>query len=127
MGMDLHGKSGNYFRASCWSWRPIHQLVDELNDKYNLALELPYWGSNDGAGLHTQEQCNALADAIEWHIVDWPKAHRHEMPSDVMVGPDGHFLKPGETGGASAYWTDKEHIEQFVTFLRNCGGEFSID
>ena len=29
MGMDVYGASGNYFRANCWSWRPIVEAIYE--------------------------------------------------------------------------------------------------
>lgn len=129
MGMDLHGASGNYFHANVWSWRPIHGLVDQLNDKLNLNLDLTHWGTNDGAGLHTQGDCDALANAIESHVKDWPEGHlyEHEFAGALRVHDDGTFLKPGETGGRSAYSTDKEHILEFAQFLRECGGNFEIN
>ena len=31
-------------------------------------------------------------------------------------------VAPGEPGGQSAYSTDREHVMEFITFLRSCGG-----
>ena len=56
---------GVYFRSNWWGWRPIHMLCEVVNDKYNLKMDMSYWGSNDGKGLRTQKQCDRLADALE--------------------------------------------------------------
>src|SRR5210317_994946 len=54
---------GDYFRSNWWGWRPIVMLSEMVNDLRDLGLDFTYWGSNDGAGLDTQEECNILADA----------------------------------------------------------------
>ena len=56
---------GDYFRSNWWGWRPIVMLVEFAAYKYDLDIDLEYWGSNDGAGLDNQEDCNKLADALE--------------------------------------------------------------
>ena len=45
MGMDVYGNKprcskGEYFRASVWSWRPIHGLIVETNQRFALGLDL---------------------------------------------------------------------------------------
>ena len=56
---------GDYFRSNWWGWRPIVMLCEFANDDYELGFDLIHWGSNDGAGLDNQEDCNKLADALE--------------------------------------------------------------
>ncbi len=121
MGMDVFGKNptskdGEYFRANVWSWRPIHQLCETV-----LKKQLPGWAFNDGEGLETQEECNQLADALEKYLKDFP-LERIETESDMRVDAQGKVLRTGDTGGQSAYSTDRGHVEEFITFLRACGG-----
>lgn len=125
MGMDITGKSGNYFRANLWSWRPIHALVEELNQEHSLGLDLDYWGSNDGAGLDNQKDCDALADAIESHVQQGRRRYVLEVPGAPRVSEKGTFCAPGEPG-TSPYETSAKHLLEFVTFLRGCGGGFEI-
>lgn len=121
MGMDVYGKNpsspeGEYFRANIWSWRPIHQLCELV-----LKRQLPEWSFNDGKGFKSQKECNKLADALERYLRKFPK-EKIAIESHIRVSKDGTFLKPGSTGGESAYSTDREHVEEFIKFLRACGG-----
>src|SRR6056300_649329 len=56
---------GDYFRSNWWGWRPVVQLCETVNSIYNLDIDFTNWGSNDGAGLDNQGDCNKLADALE--------------------------------------------------------------
>lgn len=126
MGMDLHGASGNYFRANCWSWRPIHDLCVRLSRRYKLGLDFTMWDSNDGAGLHNQEDCDALALAIETELFKHPdRIYRKECR--LRVDENGSFLPEGSTEGKSSYETEPDHLREFVKFLLDCGGSFEID
>lgn len=120
MGMDVYGKkpdseAGKYFRASIWSWRPIHAMCERV-----LAKRLP-WSSNDGRGFSTQRECNDLADKLEEFLVD-VSDEELTVESELRVNDSGMFLPKGSSGGKSAYYTDKEHVQQFIEFLRHCGG-----
>lgn len=119
MGMDVYGKSGNYFRANIWSWRPIHKLCETV-----LHTDLPLWGSNGGAGFTTQEACDDLANRLEKHLRDFPN-EAIELESDCRVADNGQFLR-STTAGRTAYSTDREHVAEFIKFLRECGGSFEI-
>jgi len=59
---------GVYFRSNWWGWRPICMMCEIANNKYKLKMNMSNWGSNDGAGLRTQKQCDRLADALELMI-----------------------------------------------------------
>lgn len=122
MGMDVSGlkptnKAGEYFRANIWSWRPIHALCETV-----LKQRLPDWGYNDGDGFKSQLECSNLADKLEDYLTKNPK-EQIALESDMRVDPvTGSFLKRGSQDGESAYTTSQEHVKEFITFLRNCGG-----
>lgn len=122
MGMDVYGKSGNYFRASIWSWRPILIEITRLNKEKNLGLDLSHWGSNDSDGLHTQEECNKLATAIETEYKPDSKLAVF-VEGGLRVNEHGMF---DDSGTHTPYSTDGKHILEFAKFLRECGGSFEI-
>lgn len=118
--MDVYGlkpanENGGYFRASVWSWRPIHTLCETV-----LCEELP-WSYNDGEGFKEQAECNELANKLENYLAKNP-TEELALESDMRVDDSGRFLKRGSNEGRSAYSTDQEHVKEFIVFLRNCGG-----
>lgn len=127
MGMDIYGKNADtYFRASCWSWRPIHQLCEQLNKQKHLDLSFTDWSSNNSAGFYKQADCDKLANALEQHIKETNMTDLILEP-DCRVDENGVFLSSSnKTDGRSAYYTDREHVESFIKFLRECGGSFEI-
>jgi hypothetical protein len=147
MGMDVYGK-GNpdaYFRANCWSWRPIHALCEAVIYENDLNLNTEYWGSNDGKGLETQEDCNKLANALEAHLKNteltedidkiflclgsWCSAdgrflHEEELNETYPIGTvlSGAVIMKDGTIAYSAHSTSLDHIKKFISFLRTCKG-----
>jgi hypothetical protein len=148
MGMDVCGK-GNpdaYFRANCWSWRPIHALCETVIDSNSLNFNTQYWGSNDGRGLETQEDCNKLADALEAHLKNTELTEENDrifLCLGSWSTADGRFLYEEEElnktypigtvlsgavvmkDGTIAYSTHSaslDHIKEFISFLRTCEG-----
>jgi hypothetical protein len=150
MGMDVSGidpdsKAGEYFRANCWSWRPIHALVDIANQLSGGALvdeeTMRLMGYNDGAGLKTKEACNLLADAVEGLLEEPEKLRMADLVvsndgEETIIGfkldpacavrSDGRFVRPGENVPLddlhSPYSVGMSHAKEFVEFLRHCGG-----
>lgn len=134
MGMDIYGRkpkneSGKYFRASCWSWRPLGALCTSLIElhKPDLSYMPVHWQSNDGDGFKNQKDCNKLADLIDDFLKTFHGNRMQEKPVDrFMVNANGRFLRDDEIDSCptaqSPYGINKEHIQEFVTFLRNCGG-----
>jgi len=49
MGMDVYGKSGNYFRANIWVWHPLWTFVEDAHPE--LAAKVKHGHTNDGDGL----------------------------------------------------------------------------
>jgi len=94
---------GIYFRANVWSWRPIHNMICNANDHHELGIPektLIHMGFNDGAGLDNQEDCSALANAMESLL-------KEEDDIITLEGP---------------YEVNKDHVQEFIGFLRECGG-----
>ena len=65
MGMDISGinpitVTGEYFRANCWSWRPLNFLCMYADNHFKLNIDFNYWDTNDGAGLKTDAECFKL-------------------------------------------------------------------
>jgi len=127
MGMDVYGKSpttetGKYFRASVWSWRPLHGLIAEVGSDLFDEETLKSMGYNDGAGLDSQEKCDELADRIE----SWLETNKGGITvedSTVRVDENGCFIRNAvPTQGLSPYKIGDSHIKEFVKFLRGCGG-----
>lgn len=151
MGMDVYGKnstteSGEYFRANCWSWRPIHSLLGLVAGDLFSERTMELMGSNDGAGLWCQKECDMVADRLEKAMKDmeW-KTDKHgeyhePWPFYSPVTEEGRFMnddgtvntynedtkettKEVYTGNPrSAYTVYREHLEEFISFLRGCGG-----
>jgi hypothetical protein len=130
MGMDVFGIADPscYFRASVWSWRPLAYLIEEANIRFAVGiseetLELMHY--NQGAGVRSQSQCYALADALE-RILAETTHHAFTLDSDGM-GVEGvieaALSASGWTfNGGCPYRIDREHVEEFIRFLRVCGG-----
>ena len=110
---------GDYFRSNWWGWRPIVQLCETVDSIYRLNLNFDNWGSNDGAGLETQEECDKLAEALERFTskIDWVD-DEDWMIREVIMLPSGKVVEP-------AHKTYKCRIDVFIKFLKECGG-FSI-
>jgi len=155
MGMDVSGcnpktEKGAYFRASIWSWRPIHGLI-EIADRLNGGRLVPedvmiQMSFNDGAGLKSQKDCSTLANALE-RLLQRPciirehgmEVHKENGERLISFPRDGSPLLCDKTGRLysleyvkagkakvedlrSAYQTSEEHVREFIEFLRNCGG-----
>jgi len=140
---------GEYFRSNWWGWRPIVMLVEAACDKFNLDFDLIHWGSNDGAGLDNQEDCDKLASALELMLV-----FDENLEDDIdtlylnlgsWVSSDGKFLGEkinkqlneqypiGEVMYSSVVMDDGtiaqpshsapvRHVKKFISFLKECGG-----
>ncbi len=136
MGMDLSGinpinDSGVYFSANIWSWRPIHELIWELGEDLIDKETLVSMGGNNGRGPESGEVCRILAD----RFTIWLEHHTEGYSLDIGC----HIMsKENEHGGhafattaqaedpnvetESAHKVHDEHLQEFVIFLRNCGG-----
>ena len=131
MGMDLVGRNpknetGKYFRANCWSWRPIHDLIYELCGDVISAKTMHAMGFNDGAGPKTQKTCSTMAVRfdtwLENNIDGWSidvGCHVHEGTGRFASDEE---MEDPEIKTISAYQVTDEHLKEFSQFLHNCGG-----
>ena len=140
---------GDYFRSNWWGWRPIVMLVEFANEDNELGFDLTNWGSNDGAGLDNQEDCNKLADALEESIttqteledeVDtiylnlgmWTSMEGKFLGEEINEQlneqyPYGTILYGGvvmDDGSIAqpSHSAPLRHVKNFISFLKECGG-----
>lgn len=138
---------GDYFRSNWWGWRPIVMLSEMVNEFRDLGLDLSLWGSNDGAGLDTQEECNKLADALEEigkEFFEVEDVEELQLCMGSWTTLDGKFIPSDKTEELNEQWygqlltsplvmddgtivqsshsVNKPHLQRFIAFLRECGG-----
>lgn len=121
MGMDVYGKAhirpeGAYFRASIWRWAPLCEFMEAAG------FEVPGgWQFNAGKGLETQAECDALAQKLQEYLREHQEFSELLLASDLQVDKTGKLLPPGQKG-ESPYSVDREQIENWIRFLKACGG-----
>lgn len=147
---------GVYFRANCWSWRPIHMAIYAVNQLFNLNIDedtLDGMGYNSGHGIKDQDTCNRVASYLEDMMEDMKEQNITQFGFNMgsWTTRDGGFLQltpeeedmldtqystdelitdlPVRLGTRKetkkiypSYTTQVEHVEEFVQFLRHCGG-----
>ena len=129
MGMDVFGKnpskeSGEYFRATIWSWPVIHREMatgcrDFLSEELLKAMEY-----NDGAGPDDQAVCEKIADRLEDAMkatvdctiaqtcrVDLNSVEAHASVGEAMAKSQDY-----------AYRSRNAMFAEWIEFLRHCGG-----
>ncbi len=119
MGFDLDGKSGNYFRANIWSWRPIVNLIHKLNAlKENDLIRI---SSNDGHKISKRKALEISVAIDKFLKIHKEKYLNHfgnmtdkELTTDKFYTEDDDFDKN--------YWTDREHLTEFVKFCKESEG-----
>jgi hypothetical protein len=141
---------GYYFRSNWWGWRPIVAMVDAACLKADIDVDTSGWHSNDAEGPETQEQCNEIANALEAMINSENSPMKNEDDAMFLcIGswctPDGKFISDAVqeelnkeypvgsiltssvvasdgTLARPAHGTYRSRVEEFILFLRNCGG-----
>ena len=118
MGMDVYGRNpiteeGGYFRANCWAWRPIMVAIEQSGGLPIIGEEMfNAMQYNDGMGPDGPVQCEKLANTLEQWLEEW----------------EGDKYQPGFEGleefgfESDPYVVHREHLEEFINFLRHCGG-----
>ena len=131
MGMDVCGlqptaEAGDYFRASIWQWRAIHDLIGRLCFDLLDAETLSALGRNEGAGPADSRTCEAMANRFAAWLAEHPEGHAVDF--GVWQTPDGRLLTRTELGRRDrnsfvpAYRVDAEELREWIQFLRHCGG-----
>jgi hypothetical protein len=133
MGMDVYGRENPqaYFHATVWQWRPIHCLICAANARFKLGFTaelLAAIAGNDGAGLESQADCNRLADALA-RLQHETASTTFSLDSDPQKVEKTIYelIKPLINAGWDIksqrhYATTSHHLEEFIRFLRECGG-----
>ena len=157
MGMDIYAErfkalegwppSQDYFRASCWSWRPIEEAIEvalratgrrELDDDERQILDY-----NDGA-LIPADRAVEIADALEeWialpanegaEVLTLHRSPRYGLlrkvdprgePTRKDYGGtivDTFPLESEDMDTGRVYTTDLDHLREFARFARSSGG-----
>jgi hypothetical protein len=127
MGMDVFGrdpsdKTGNYFRASIWSWAPLYeQIVALCRDLFDEDV-LDGMAYNQGAGPKDQETCTRMAERFESALTIHQDGFT--VPDETTrVTEDGRFVSPEEIArNPKLKKTCREHVQEWIEFLRHCGG-----
>ena len=138
---------GYYFRANLWSWRPIENAINLVNEHYKLGFNVEGFGVNSGKGLKDQEECNLLAKHLQEYInvLELKEDEVMYICMGMWVEESGRFLNDedeailneqypiGEVLYGSIITKDGKivrpshgisynHFKKFITFLENCGG-----
>lgn len=151
MGMDVFGRAprsekGEYFRNNVWYWHPLWQYCQETVP--DIAGRVEYGHSNDGDGLGDADAAE-LARRLQAEIdagatAGYATARQAALealpdePCPVCGGTGGRreppLVGPGPipcngcdgTGKmrpfATHYPFDVANVQEFVEFLRDCGG-----
>ena len=134
MGMDVSGinpisDEGVYFRANVWSWRPLHLLLSNIADDLIDEETMHGMSCNDGCGVKDHDTCCIIADRITvWLENNTDGIELEDAPCRVYKEAEesgGHRFAPEDEDRSltmPAYKISDEHIVEFVTFLRCCGG-----
>ena len=129
MGVSVYGrkpndKYGECFDASWFTWRPIHELICQLCEDLIDDETLNMLGFNSGAGPKSQYICNEMAKRFEMLL--------EQGIEGFSLGIDVYIDKNGSVGVAKSgtrdqerlggYEVSRERLEDWITFLRSCGG-----
>ena len=113
---------GVYFRANCWSWRPIHDFTTEhAGHLYSEEID-KHMAYNDGAGIPA-EVCGEVADVLQVALDNMEGDTRSiDMPDFQVDNETGRFVEYSDETTHSPYRAHREHIQEWIHFVRNCGG-----
>lgn len=111
MGMDIHGKSGNYFRRSVWGWRPLADYIEIEHE--TLSSPCTYWHSNDADGLDDlgarwlgEAMLEAIADGSAAEYIQNRDASLALLPEETCAQCKGTGIRTDEVG-IKFGWPDK--------------------
>ena len=135
MGMDVYGiqstnKTGEYFRASVWSWRPIWSYVVANCSEFIDETTAQDGHANAGAGLDKEKsqllskKINELIDSGKLHLRVVAKGfHNRVAPRDYPETESHYWWKLTDMkDNADSYPFEIEHLKEFADFLEYSGG-----
>ena len=133
-------KLGLEFNISIWGWRPIHALIclsNHIGSSFLGIDMLKDMTHKKQAGPSSQHVCNELADRMET-LIKVPDMLKDldinivngylEIPLKIghmVVNKEGKVIPESEEFSdqkISAYRVSIKRVEEFIKFLRLCGG-----
>lgn len=133
MGMDVVGRKaatavGEYFRASVWCWRPLHELLAKLCGDLLTEDVLSGMEMNEGAGPDNSEICKQISARLKdwlssfdddvYFLENLPQGDTPEsLVSSLLQQFSGMELR-----GQGDYYIERERIEEFARFVESSGG-----
>lgn len=130
MGVNVNGYRNTeaWFDASWWSWRPIVDLMYQVNLIEGLKIKdrvFHAMGFNDGRGIKSEKLCQRLADGLA-SILEKDTRQEFFLDAGVYVRADGMFIAEGELVTTEpifpAYSIRRERVTDWIDFLRICRG-----
>ena len=121
MGFSIYGripssKAGEYFFASCWTWRPIVFLIGEVCGDLLDKRTLVALGSNDGVGPTSQVVCDEMASRLQRILSNCSESEFTRIQRPTIL----QFIRRRKP--ISPYRVSRDRLQEFVLFLRDCGG-----
>ena len=114
MGFDVYGiepknKDGEYFRNTVWWWRPLWDYINEVTA--DVISEDQYSNGHTNSGeVITSTQCSEICEILDLDLKSKDGIVKSFASSRQMPIGDGN------------YPFDRENVERFLGFLKNCGG-----
>jgi len=151
MGMDVMGKKatseiGSYFRANVWYWHPLWDYCASVAKAVTDKVKYAHFNDGDGLGkrdslklakvLRGELDTGRTKEYVETRDCELAKVP--DIPCDTCGGV-GKRADPPKTGPGKMvcngcdgkgkirpwethYHLDVETVEEFVSFLEECGG-----
>jgi hypothetical protein len=146
MGMDVYGNKpknvcGKYFGMNMWGWRSLATYACEVAPA--ITAKCKHWDSNDFDGLNGDDSI-LLADLLQEEIDSgrtekyarlWHSERELTLSELILLGkgtgtlPEGGAGDPTNDGivcntcnGDGYHWQWVKRLQEFVYFLRYCGG-----
>lgn len=107
-------KSGGYFRANVWFWRPLWGFVTAYCDDILTEKDILRGEYNDGHRISktkSERIANRLYSMLDNGQID---RYEKEYKEDQEALPDGDWNRH--------YPFDKQVVREFADFCANCGG-----
>ena len=125
------------FSLSCWEWAPLYSLLVGYCSLLIDEDTLRKLADLGGEGPEVQDSCDLIADCLELaiHTVEPGRYGKESIDffaiasEELRVNEKGNQLTPAELedseqfrNSVTPYRISTERIEEFISFLRQCGG-----
>ena len=114
MGMDVYGKSGNYFRNNCWWWRPLWDYTASVCQDIITDTDADSGHYNDGH-LIDSDKCNSIVERLESLLKDG-SVKEYELEYQKRLDS----LEKDDFN--SHYPFSEENVKGFMEFVKDSGG-----